>query len=79
MSLTCLDSFPSESLPPQNLNGYLVLLVVAVAIRDIARWVYRDATARGSEWARQWAFLTTVALFAALVPGVVVLALSSWV
>jgi len=61
--------------PIQNLSGYLIIFITAVVILYIARWVYRDATARGSEWAWQWAFVTAIAFFAALVPGVVVLAI----
>lgn len=59
----------------QNLSGYLIIFIIVIAILYIARWVYRDATARGSDWAWQWALVTAISFFTALVPGVVVFAI----
>jgi hypothetical protein len=63
---------PLQNSPIQNLSGYLVIFIIFLVILYIARWVYRDATARGSDWAWQWAFVTAIAFFAGIVPGVVV-------
>jgi hypothetical protein len=66
---------PLQASPLQNLSGYLIIILIVVGILYIARWVYRDAMARGSEWAWQWAFITAIAFFAGLAPGVVVFAI----
>lgn len=48
----------------QHLSGWLILIVVPLLSLFVARWVYRDANRRGSEWAWQWAVLTAVTLLA---------------
>lgn len=48
----------------QNLSAWAILLVIPLISLFVARWVYRDATARGSEWAWQWAVLTALTLLA---------------
>jgi len=67
-----LKLVPLQASPLQSLSGYLVIFLIVIGILFIARWVYRDATARGSDWAWQWAFITAITLFAGLVPGVIV-------
>lgn len=66
---------PLQTSPIQNLSGYILIFITVVVVLYIARWVYRDATARGSDWAWQWAFVTAIAFLAGLVPGVVVFAI----
>lgn len=50
-----------------------VLAVLAVLYATLGRWLYRDASRRGSEWARQWATGIPALLFLGLVPGLLVL------
>ena len=66
-------NLPLQTSALQNLSGYAIIIITVFAILYVSRWVYRDAASRGSEWAWQWALITAVALFAGIVPGIVVL------
>lgn len=57
-------SIVAQTSPVQNLSGWLILILVPLLSLFVARWVYRDANRRGSEWAWQWAVLTAVTLLA---------------
>lgn len=50
-----------------------VLAVLAVLYATLGRWLYRDASRRGSEWAWQWATGIPALLLLAVVPGLLVL------
>ncbi|GAB7008275.1 hypothetical protein [Halorubrum trueperi] len=43
-----------------------LLVVLLVLWATLGRWVYKDATARGSEWAWQWGFGTPLTVVAGL-------------
>lgn len=64
---------PLQASTLQNLSGYLIIILTIFVILYVSRWVYQDADSRGSDWAWQWAFITAIALFAGIVPGIVVL------
>ncbi len=46
-----------------------VLAVLAVLYATLGRWLYRDASRRGSEWAWQWATGIPALLLLGVVPG----------
>ncbi|GAA0518032.1 hypothetical protein SAMN04488066_1195 [Halorubrum aquaticum] len=43
-----------------------LLLALLVLWATLGRWLYRDATSHGSEWAWQWGFGTPLAVIAGL-------------
>lgn len=43
-----------------------ILLVLLVFWATVGRWLYRDATSRGSEWAWQWGFGTPLTVVAGI-------------
>lgn len=47
----------------------IVLVVFLIPAVLVARWVYRDAKRRGSDWAWQWAVGLVFLFLAGLVPG----------
>lgn len=47
----------------------ITLLIIAVLAAFVGRWVYRDARARGSDWAWQWAVGIVFLFLFGLVPG----------
>lgn len=47
----------------------VVLLVVLLVAGVVGRWIYRDARARGSGWAWQWAVGIVLLFLVGLVPG----------
>lgn len=50
----------------------MVLLIILFLLGGvIGRWVYRDAKARGSEWAWQWAVGIVILFVVGFVPGIV--------
>lgn len=48
----------------------ILVLIFALLAVVVGRWVYRDARARGSDWAWQWAVGIIFLFFLGLVPGV---------
>ncbi len=61
---------------PEAVEVGLQLLLLAVGgylLYRLGRWIYRDATARGSEWAWQWATGIPMLLVLGFVPGFLVL------
>lgn len=47
----------------------VILLIVLLLTAVVGRWVYRDARARGSDWAWQWAVGIVLLFLIGLVPG----------
>lgn len=46
------------------------LFIIVPILFLIGRWVYHDATARGSEWAWQWGVGIAILFLFGLIPGV---------
>ena len=49
----------------------IILLMFAVIGFIAGRWVYRDASTRGSTWAWQWGVAVGLLLVSGLVPGII--------
>jgi len=47
----------------------IVLLIILLIAGFVGRWVYRDAKARGSDWAWQWAVGIVLLFLVGFVPG----------
>ena len=47
----------------------IVLLILVIPGVLVGRWIYRDASKRGSDWAWQWAVGIVFLFVAGLVPG----------
>jgi hypothetical protein len=51
-----------------ELLTFFVLIIIPILFL-IGRWVYHDATARGSEWAWQWGVGIAILFLFGLIPG----------
>lgn len=48
-------------------------VVLGLLYGTLGRWIYHDATERGSEWAWQWATAIPFFVFTGIVPGLLLL------
>ncbi len=59
--------------PPLQVPGgpelLIVVAILAIVFGLVGRWVYRDAKARGSDWAWQWGVGVGFLFLLGLVPG----------
>ena len=47
----------------------IIFLILAIVFGIVGRWIYRDAKARGSEWAWQWGVGVALLFLMGIVPG----------
>ena len=59
--------------PPLQVPGgpelLIVVAILAIVFGLVGRWVYKDAKARGSDWAWQWGVGVGFLFLLGLVPG----------
>lgn len=48
---------------------FIILIIFLIPGVLVGRWIYRDASKRGSDWAWQWAVGIVFLFLAGLVPG----------
>ena len=63
--------------PPNDLVAFIVIATILASA--FAVWIYRDATARGSAYPREWAVGLVVLFLAGVLPGLVGLGAYLWV
>ena len=64
-----MNSAPLQVGVPGAVELGILLLVILLLAGIVGRWVYRDARARDSDWAWQWAVGIVLLFLFGLVPG----------